>query len=492
MADPDWTEAGDEFATFPAFLAAWNAAYDLATPDIHQEMADWLQDQWQARRRDLLLLAFRDSGKSTIVGLFCAWRLIREPDTRILVLAAEQGLAKRMVRTVKRVLEQLRPGLKPARVELWGAEEFTVVRRRVQRDPSMVAKGIGANVTGCHADLVICDDVEVPNSCGTAAKRTELRRRLNELAHVLSPGGVLLYIGTPHTYYSIYAAQPRPELGEEEPFLAGFARRQLPIEKPDGTTWWADRFTPETLERIRRRSGEAKFQSQMLLLPRRDSDGRLDPARLRRYAGEIEITAANGSISHRLEGRRLLNGRAFWDPALGLDPKQGGDGSVVAILFTDSAGLAWLHRVVYLRVPPETEAAQDQCRQVAALCARFALPCIHVESNGLGGFLPRILRDTIQRSGGTTAVQPFRADRAKHLRILEAWEPRLLAGHLYAHDSVFATRLLQEMEEWRPLGGGADDGLDAVAGALLAGGLRAASRWSGDGSPFLAQMDFQA
>ena len=51
-------------------------------------------------------MAFRGCGKSTLVGLFCAWRLLRAPDTRILVLAADQALAVKMVAQVRRILER--------------------------------------------------------------------------------------------------------------------------------------------------------------------------------------------------------------------------------------------------------------------------------------------------------------------------------------------------------------------------------------------------
>jgi len=43
---------------------------------------------------------------------------------------------------------------------------------------------------------------------------------------VLTPDDTQLYIGTPHSYYSIYADEAREELAEAQPFLASFARPQ--------------------------------------------------------------------------------------------------------------------------------------------------------------------------------------------------------------------------------------------------------------------------
>lgn len=172
---------------FAEFVWIWNRRQAQATPRLHLQIARWLAVRWQAGERELLLLAFRSSGKSTLVGLFCAWLLSQNPDLRILVLAGDFALAKKMVRNVKRIIERhpLTANLKPAHTDHWASDQFTVKRRAELRDPSMLAKGIGANITGLRADVVICDDVEVPNTCDTPPKRADLRARLRELEYVV-------------------------------------------------------------------------------------------------------------------------------------------------------------------------------------------------------------------------------------------------------------------------------------------------------------------
>ena len=177
--------------TFFSFLDAWNRSQELATPALHERIARWFDNKIANGSRRLLLLAFRGAGKSTLLGLLAAWLLKCDPDRRILVLAAESQLATKTVRTVRRILESHpdTQALKPAKPEEWAADRLTVPRRLVSRDPSLLARGIGANITGSHADAVICDDVEVPNTCGTPAKRADLRHRLSEIDYILSPGG---------------------------------------------------------------------------------------------------------------------------------------------------------------------------------------------------------------------------------------------------------------------------------------------------------------
>jgi hypothetical protein len=61
-----------EFGSFRNFLVLWNTVQDLKDPDHHLEIADWLSNGWYGQDRRLLLMAFRNSGKSTVVGLFAA------------------------------------------------------------------------------------------------------------------------------------------------------------------------------------------------------------------------------------------------------------------------------------------------------------------------------------------------------------------------------------------------------------------------------------
>ncbi|MGY8958123.1 MAG: phage terminase large subunit, partial [Alphaproteobacteria bacterium] len=108
-------------------------------------------------------------------------------------------------------------------------DQFTVNRPSILRDPSVLARGVSGNITGSRADMVVCDDVEVPNTSDTSPKRAGLRSRLSEIDYVLTPGGLQVFAGTPHSYYTIYAQAAHPETGEETPFMDGFHRLEIPI-----------------------------------------------------------------------------------------------------------------------------------------------------------------------------------------------------------------------------------------------------------------------
>ena len=465
---------------FIAFVIAWNLQQDRETPDVHLRMARWLDERWAAGDRRLLLMVFRDAGKSTLVGLFCAWLLGQDPNLRVLVLSAESGLATKMTRNVRRVLERnpLTRHLMPKLREEWAAAQFTVARDAAHRDPSLMARGIGANITGCRADIVICDDVEVPNTAGTHHKRLELRERLREASFVLVPDGTQLYIGTPHSYYSIYADEPRQELDESAPFLDGYARMNLPLVDGALAGVWPDRFDAGGVAGVQRDSGPNRFRSQMMLTPGHAHELRLDPDRLVRYEGGLELLEVNGERVLTIAGRRMVGTACWWDPAVARYDR--GDASVVAAVFTDDSGGYWLHGIRYLKVAAGGLQAEDDasqlCRQVIAFLRAHHQPTIAIETNGLGRYLPGLLRRELAAEQLAVTVSEQVSTTAKDQRILSAFDPLLAARALNVHAAVWETPFIREMREWQPGGSGHDDGLDAVSACILGQPLRLGRR----------------
>lgn len=188
------------------FLDTWNNMLGLGTPRHHRQMMNFLVDILGTEPHRGLLMAFRHSGKSTLVGIFAACVLFLNPKIRILILSAGTHQAMRMVMHIRNILEN-HPwcqDLIPKNKREWSENKITINRPIGIREPSVVCQGIYGNITGMRADLIICDDVEVPNTCNTLQKRNNLRERLRELDFILSPNGAMLYIGTPHTVDTIY------------------------------------------------------------------------------------------------------------------------------------------------------------------------------------------------------------------------------------------------------------------------------------------------
>jgi len=456
MAEPD----------LDAFIWIWNKRQGQTLPPLHRRMARWLQARAADGDRHLLLMAFRGCGKSTLVGLYCAWLLARRPDTRILVLAADHALATKMVSSVRRIIERhpLCAHLKETVPESWAADRFSVKREGALRDPSMLAAGIEGNITGSRADVVIGDDVEVAGNCDTPQKRAALRERLREAEFVLVPGGRLLLVGTPHTAETLYDASG---------FAAGYRALRIPLLDAAGRSVWPERFPDTHVADLRRHVGPLAFRRQMQLEAVAQQAARLDPAVLVRYAEETDYAEANGRPVLRLLGRRMVSGGAHWDPAFGR-PGQG-DGSVLAACYADADGNHYLHRLHWLTHDPDsaTDPATQQCAAVAQVARDLLLPAVRVETNGIGRFLPAILRREMARAGAACTVVEVAQREAKSRRILGALDPVMAARRLHVHDQAATPRFFAEMAEWQPdVPGGHDDALDALAGCLLAEPVR--------------------
>lgn len=454
----------DSKADLDLFAVVWNQMQNQTTPAIHLRILRWLEASWKVSDTRLLLMAFRSCGKSTLVGIFCAWLFYRNPDLRIMVLAADDMLARKMVRNVRRILERhpLTCGLIPQKADQWASDRFTVQRTMELRDPSMLARGITSNITGSRADIIIYDDVEVPNTSQTAEARSDLRDRLNESRFILTPQGTQIYVGTPHTYDTIYRTKNAYDC---EAFLCDFKDMRIPILTDSGESAWPERFDLKGINAMQRQVGPNKFASQMMLQPVNIAQGRLNPDLLNFYDGGLDYTEIVKKPVLHLNGKRLVSCSSWWDPAFG---SMDGDASVWAVVFTDEEGDYYLHHIEYLSVcesDREDEATQ-QCKQIVSLLERFYVPSVTIEINGIGKFLPSILRREIREGGLHVGVIEHVSRTPKAQRIIEAFDAVMAARALHVSATVRQTPFINEMREWRPSANSRDDGLDAVAGAL--------------------------
>jgi hypothetical protein len=404
------------------------------------------------------------------------------------------------IKTANKVVELVLKNASIAVTGIWQAEDDGVLNpANIKLIPgSIIPKAVGsAGLTPLEApgkfdvSQLVLDDLRarirhalMADALGQVdAPRmtaTEVLERSAEIEFVLVPGGMQLYLGTPHTYYSIYAHEPRAEIGETRPFLDGFERKLVPIRGEDGALAWPARFGEERIAELERTSGPIRFASQMLLTPVAPQQCRFDPAKLLRYDGEIEYREQLGRASLWLEGRKLASIRVWWDPAFGRPEKS--DRNAIALVYQDEAGGYWLHRVFYFghdpdlaaRYPAEHAEADQLCRAAARFAQEIGAPAITVEDNGLGKVLPGLLRKALASIDPSIAVVAHHSTASKDERILAALDVPLAAGLLHAHAGVCDGPFAEELRDWQPHGraGQADDGLDAVAGAILAEPVR--------------------
>jgi len=141
--------------------------------DFHKEWIDlWLKNYSYA------IFAPRESGKSTILTIdYCEWRLLRDPQTRILVLSNTDPLAVALVSEIKGTYEDNRTFFKYFgnwRGRRKWAEQNMDVRWAIRRkENSIICVGaFGKKATGLHVDIIIFDDlVDYINSLTEGQRR---------------------------------------------------------------------------------------------------------------------------------------------------------------------------------------------------------------------------------------------------------------------------------------------------------------------------------
>lgn len=494
--------------SFLAFFLMWADLKGWVVPRLHVTICLWLERLWLNGRAGVLEV-MRGAGKSTIVAVFQAWVLYIDASARILDQACDNPTARKLSRDTRGVLRRhpLCKGMLPR--DDAAVESINVVGNPDERNPNIAAHGVLSNTTSSRADMVVFDDVEVPKNCRSDDARSMLRERMGEATHILVPGGKKLFIGTPHTHDSIYDEQTaagvltlkiplfehhvRYEEGataKQRRFPFNFAgplyvwlgrtkdsrllvegvdyrveRSAVVFDKaPDrlvdiyAGNAWPDRFDRDDLA-LRRRDCKTlnTWDSQYQLHAKPLHEVRLDPARIIAYAVEPTILEANGEVRMLLGETRIVGVVARWDCALG---KVKGDDSALSVVFTNERGELFWHIAKGL-----TGDVDQQCQQVREIMVRYQIGRVTVETNGVGGFVPPILRKHL--AGLNCHVDEQASTANKDARILEGLEPPLSGRFLWAHvDALDAFE--SQMRAWVPgVPGQRDDFLDSGSGAIL-------------------------
>lgn len=156
--------------------------------------------------RRFILQAFRGVGKSFLLCAFVVWKLWNNPDLKFMIVSASKERADANSIFIKRIIDlmpQLQE-LKPKQGQRDAVISFDVGPAKPDHSPSVKSVGITGQLTGSRADILIADDVEVPNNSATQAARDRLSELVKEFDAILKPGGTIIYLGTPQNEMTLY------------------------------------------------------------------------------------------------------------------------------------------------------------------------------------------------------------------------------------------------------------------------------------------------
>ncbi len=213
-----WTVYED----FRVFLRlAWDELNLPAPTPVQLDIAYFLQHG----PRRLVIEAFRGVGKSWITSAFVCWVLLADPQLNVLVVSASKERSDQFTTFTLRLIDQmpLLQHLYPEPEQRNSKIAFDVAPAEPDHAPSVKSVGVLGQMAGSRADIIVADDVEVPNNSETPLMRDKLSERVKEFDAILKPKGRVLYLGTPQTEESLYS-----ELSDR-----GYTIRMWPSQYPD-------------------------------------------------------------------------------------------------------------------------------------------------------------------------------------------------------------------------------------------------------------------
>ncbi len=157
-----------------------------------------------------------EHSKTTTLSInYATWRIVKDPNIRIMWVSKTQEMAKQMIWAVKSRLthpqfRQLQldfgpPGGWKADADIWAADKVYLGQDRdsKEKDPTMRAVGIGGQIYGARVDLTFVDDAVVLSNAHEYEK--QIRWLQQEVLTRGHPMSILAVIGTRVDPVDLYA-----------------------------------------------------------------------------------------------------------------------------------------------------------------------------------------------------------------------------------------------------------------------------------------------
>lgn len=201
-----WTEEQIEKARSDFRVFVFMVWKSIGLPEPTPIQYDIAKSLMNPPRDRFIIEGFRGVAKSFLTCAYSVWRLWKDPQLKVLVVSASKDRADANAVFIKRIITLLPflEELQPKKGQRDTQNLFDVGLAIPDISPSVKSVGITGQITGSRADLLIADDVEIPNNSGTQVQRDKLFESVKEFDAVLKPGGQIIYLGTPQNEMSLY------------------------------------------------------------------------------------------------------------------------------------------------------------------------------------------------------------------------------------------------------------------------------------------------
>ena len=440
---------------FRIFLTAIWTHLNLPVPTRAQLcIADYLQNG----PKRLQIQAFRGVGKSWITAAFVLWTLFNNPNKKIMVVSASKDRADSFSIFCQRLILEVPwlSHLKPKNDDQrWSRISFDVGPAAPHQAPSVKSVGITGQLTGSRADLMVLDDVEVPNNSMTELQREKLLQLVTECESILTPKreSRIMFLGTPQTTFTVYnklrersyrpfvwpARYPR-KIAMYDGLLAPQLVEDL--DKEDDLTWKPTdtRFREDDLLERESSMGRSNFMLQFMLdtslsdaekFPLKFADLIINPVNPTHAPENIIWCSDPDNVMKDLPCVGLP-GDYYYKPMqiqgewmeyaetiCSVDPSGRGADETVATFLSQLNGIIYLHEMYASKDGYSDKTLLEILRR----CRKYDASTLLIESNFGDGIVSELFRKHCQTTKTNINIEETRANVRKEDRIIDSLEP---------------------------------------------------------------------
>ena len=449
--------------------------------DIHKDVYKWLQSDEQGNQ---LLLLPRAHMKSHCIAVWCAWYITRNPETTILYISATAELAEKQLYDIKNILtsdtytkffpDMVHP--EEGKREKWAVSKIAVdhPRRKQEqvRDWTVATAGLTTNTTGWHADVILADDVVVPDNAYTDEGRKRVAAAMSQMTSIRNAGGFTKACGTRYHPADIYFTWKNQKAFQYDEDTGEIIGEQLiwdikeHVVEDDGIFLWprvvrpdgkAFGFNHNILARIKGEYEDTtQFYAQYYNNPNDPGSARLSRDKFQYY--EQKFIKRNGGDWYFKDKR--LNVYASIDFAFSLN--KNADYTAIVVIGIDCDGYIYVLDIDRFK----TDKTLEYFRHVAALHSKWEFKKMRAEVTVAQQIIVNDLKDYVRKEGLRLSIdeyRPSKSEGSKEERIAAALEHRYDNLSVWHFKGGYTPILEEELILARPPH---DDIKDALASAV--------------------------
>lgn len=414
--------------------------------DLTEFHLKWYQQL--LRHRFVLVLSPRGHLKTSAITIaYSLWRLARNKNLRILLLNEVLSNSRDFLSAIKAHISTERfkeiYGHWDTLSETWTSERIVVPRDRILKEPSVSVAGMGGTILSAHSDLILLDDPQGERNSNSPLQRKKVLSWFQKtVLPILEPDGSIVICMTRwHKDDLAGVIMSDPGFGNWHVIEQ---RAQWEDKAGNRNILFPEKFSAETLDRLRANMGSAAFKTQYL----NDISGQEDSA----FRIEWIESARFEKIPESL--------RIFVGIDLAISEKKGASRFAYAVLGLDKAGVAYVLDAFRGRINVVSQIAHAK-----RIHAVYNPVLIVAESVGYQGVFGQLLR--VDPEARRMPLRMLSVSDPKEARI-SGLAPLVESGAIRLPRPDFAKWVSHLEEELLDFPIGDDDMLDALVLALRA------------------------